>query len=139
MIWSPRDLSLDISGDPYGDKITIHTSVVVRAFSSLQTHRVPTQWKKAILIPVPKKPCPRENNDFRAVTLTSAVIKTFERIMLGELRAQEQHLLDPFQVAYRSGISTADALSTASHLILKHLENTKAFARLLFMGFCVCL
>ena len=55
--------------------------------------------------------------------------------MLGELRAQVQHLLDPYQFAYKDRRSTADALCTTSHLILKHIENTKAYARLLFMDF----
>lgn len=62
-------------------------------------------------------------------------MKSFERIMLDKLRAQVQHLLDPFQFAYRDRRSTADALCTTSHLILKHLDNTKAYARLLFMDF----
>lgn len=55
--------------------------------------------------------------------------------MLGKLRAQVQHLLDPYQFAYKDKRGTADALCTTSHLILKHLENTKAYARLLFIDF----
>lgn len=102
---------------------------------SVDTHTIPTEWKRSIIIPVPKKPCPRENNDFRPVALTSVIMKSFERVMLSKLRPQVQNLLDPYQFAYKDRRSTGDALCTTSHLILKHLENSKAYARLLFMDF----
>lgn len=35
--------------------------------------------------------------------------------------------------AYRHGRGTVDALNTTTHLVLKHLENNIAYARLLFM------
>ena len=69
----------------------------------VDTHSLPTQWKKAIIIPVPSKSCPRENSNFRLVALTSVVMKSFERIKLGELHTQVQHLLDPYQFACRDG------------------------------------
>lgn len=91
--------------------------------------------EKAIIIPVPKKPCPMENNDFRPVALTSIVMKSFESIMAGNLRSEVQHLLDPYQFAYNDGRSTDDALNTTTHFILQHLENPTAYARLMFMDF----
>lgn len=102
---------------------------------SVDTHTIPTIWKKAVIIPVPKKPCPQDNNDFRLVALTSTVMKAFERIMVGNLQGDVQHLLDPCQFAYKHGLGTDDALNTITHLILKHLEISHAYARLLFMDF----
>ncbi len=55
---------------------------------SVDTHVIPTQWKRAIIIPVPKISCPQDNNDYRAIATTSVVMKSFERIMLGELCTQ---------------------------------------------------
>ncbi len=43
--------------------------------------------------------------------------------------------LDPLQFAYRQERSTDDALNSISHLTLKHLEDPKAYARLLFIDF----
>ena len=36
-------------------------------------------------------------------------------------------------MGYTDGRGTDDALNTVTHLILKHLENTSSYARLLFM------
>lgn len=48
--------------------------------------------------------------------------------------------LDPLQFAYRQGggtedRGTEDAIDSIMHLILKHLESPKAYARLLFIDF----
>ncbi|KAK0155032.1 RNA-directed DNA polymerase from mobile element jockey [Merluccius polli] len=102
---------------------------------SVDSHSIPKVWKRAIIIPVPKKSCPKNNNDFRPVALTSIVMKAFERIMVGYLKQEVQHLLDPYQFAYQNNRGTDDALNITTHLILKHLENSKAYARLLFMDF----
>ena len=32
---------------------------------SFYKHTIPKDWKKAIIIPFPKKPCPKDKNDFR--------------------------------------------------------------------------
>lgn len=55
---------------------------------------IPSIWEKATIIPVAKKPCPKQNNDFGPVTLASVVIKTFEQIMIGFLRKEVNDLLN---------------------------------------------
>ena len=55
--------------------------------------------------------CPKENNDYRPVALTSIVMKCLERIVACKLRLDVQDYLDPFQFAYRQGRGT-DTLST---------------------------
>ena len=57
---------------------------------SLDTCTVPEIWKKSIIVPVPKKPCPQENNDYRPVALTSNVVKSLERILTEELRKETE-------------------------------------------------
>lgn len=49
---------------------------------SVDSHIIPTLWKKSVFTPVPKKTCPKVNNDFTAVALTSIVMKCLERIMM---------------------------------------------------------
>ena len=90
-------------------------------------------WKTSYITPVQKKTCPKENNDYRPVPLTSIVMKCLERIVACKLRLDVQDYLDPFQYAYRQGRGTDDAVNTVVHLILKHLDKPKANVRLVFI------
>ncbi len=92
---------------------------------SIDQHMVPALWKKSTIIPVPKKPCPSDNNDYRPVALTSVIIKCFEKYVVSLLKSQIDSALDPFQFAYRQGRGTDDAINGITHLTLKHLENPK--------------
>ena len=102
---------------------------------SIDTHTVPDLWKKSIIVPVPKMSCPLVNNDYRPVALTSNVVKSLERIITEELRKETEASLDPYQFAYAKNRGTSDAISTLTHRVLKHLEDAKTYARLLFVDF----
>lgn len=54
--------------------------------------------------------------------------------MVGNLKQELQHLLDPYQFAYQNNRGTDDALNITAHVIL-HLENTKGYGTQLFMDF----
>jgi hypothetical protein len=43
---------------------------------------VPTQWKEANIIPIPKIKDPKEVGDYGPIALTSSLCKTFERIIV---------------------------------------------------------
>ena len=62
-------------------------------------------------------------------------MKCLERIVPCKLRLDVQDYLYTFQFAYRQGRGTDDAVNTVVHLILKHLDKPKAYARLLFIYF----
>ena len=64
---------------------------------SVDSNRVPILWKTTYITPVPKKTCPKENNHYRPVALTSIVMKCLERIAACKLRLDIQDYLDPFQ------------------------------------------
>ena len=102
---------------------------------SLDSHRVPELWKKSVLVPVPKKTCPSENNDYRPVAITSNVVKTLEKILVEVVRKDVEPSLDQHQFAYARNRSTCDAISTVAHFTLKHLERNDAYARMLFIDF----
>ena len=102
---------------------------------SVDSHRVPILWKTSYITPVPKIICPKENNDYRPVVLTSIVMKCLECLVACKLRLDVQDYIDPFQYAYRQGRGTYDAVNTVVHLILKHLDKPKVYARLLFIDF----
>jgi len=102
---------------------------------SLDTGSVPSLWKRAVIVPAPKIARPVVNNDFRPIALTSVIMKCFEKCIVSMLKAEVANNLDPLQFAYRQGRGTEDAIISIMHLILKHLENNKAYARLLFIDF----
>ena len=54
--------------------------------------------------------------------------------MVSLLKAHINPLLDPLQYSYRQR-GTDDAINSIIHLIITHLEETKAHARLLFVDF----
>lgn len=62
-------------------------------------------------------------------------MKYFEKYMVILLKIEVTPQLDPWQFAYKQGRSTEDAVGGITHLVLKHLEDTKAYARLLFIDF----
>ncbi len=53
---------------------------------SLELCEVPSCFKRSTIIPVPKKPSITGINDYRPVTLTSVVMKSFEGLMLVHLK-----------------------------------------------------
>ena len=134
--------------------ITALTNIVN---SSLVSGIFPEQWKKAIVIPVPKIPDPNAPGDYRPISLLATLSKILEKIVSKQILKflQDNNLMESLQSGFRPGHSTATALlkvtddifsaidsSEVSFLIL--LDYSKAFdtfnhklllAKLLSMGF----
>ncbi|XP_072900764.1 uncharacterized protein [Hemitrygon akajei] len=102
---------------------------------SLLWTEVPTCIKKTTIIPVPKKNNMSCLNDYHLVALTLTVMKCFERLVMTRLNSCLSKDLDPLQFAYRHHRSMADAISTALHIALDHLDNTNAYVRTLFIDY----
>ncbi len=102
---------------------------------SLSQAVVPTCFKATTIIPVPKKSSPSCFNDYRPVALTPILMKCFERLVMQHIKSVLPPSLDPFQFAYRSNRSTYDAIATALHPALTHLDKTDTYVRLLFIDF----
>ncbi len=64
---------------------------------SYNTGCVPAEWKLAHVVPVHKKGCKQNIENYRPISLTSLVMKTFERILKEELLLRTSHLLDSRQ------------------------------------------
>ena len=96
------------------------------------TNTVPTTWKTACTVPIPKRPVIPSMNDLRHIALTSAVMKVYERV---EKLVKEY--IDPLQFAYRKNRSTDDTVLYSLENIYSHLENktkttTRSTVRLMF-------
>ena len=62
-------------------------------------------------------------------------MKCFERMVPAHLKTCIPPTLDPFQFAYSKNRSTEDAISTALHSALSHLDNNNSYVRMLFIDF----
>ena len=99
----------------------------------LKSGTLPALWKLSAIKPVPKKPIPTCNNDFRPIALTSVLMKCFEQILKSRLLSFLN--LDECQFAYKKDRSTKDACLSLDYFLRCHLEQTSSFARVLFVDF----
>uniref|UniRef100_A0A9J8C8P2 Reverse transcriptase domain-containing protein n=2 Tax=Cyprinus carpio carpio TaxID=630221 RepID=A0A9J8C8P2_CYPCA len=103
---------------------------------SLAQTTVPTIFKTSTIVPVPKHSTASVPNDFRfPVALTPIIAKCFERLVASHLKSCLPATLDPIQFAYRRNRSTEDAISTALHSALTHLDSQNTHVRMLFIDF----
>ena len=59
----------------------------------------------------------------------------FERLILQHIKACLPSNLDPHPFTYRANGSTEDAIATALHTALNHLEQPGSYVRVLFIDF----
>ena len=78
---------------------------------SLSQSVVPTCFKMATIVPVPKKTKVTEQKDYCPVALTSVIKKCFERQGKDHIPSTLPDTLDPLQFAYRPNRSTDDAIT----------------------------
>ena len=102
---------------------------------SLSSQTIPICFKTSVVIPVPKKQPIKSINDYRPVALTSVIMKVFEKIVLNYLKSFISQILDPAQFAYRANRCVEDAVALTLHNILKHLELSNSYVRVLFIDY----
>lgn len=80
--------------------------------SSFETGIFPSDWKKALIVPLLKTPSPKSPSDTRPIALLSVLSKLIERIVHKQLfkHLEVNELLDPCQSGYRPNHSTQTAL-----------------------------
>ena len=83
--------------------------------SSYQQGTVPSQWKQAVVVPIPKTNRPAWNS-LRPVSLTDHFAKLAESFMTKWILSNIENKLDPNQFGNRKGVSTA-------HYLIKLMEN----------------
>ena len=64
---------------------------------SYNTGVIPREWRQANVVPIHKKGSKENIENYRPISLTSLVMKTFERIIKDELLSRTSHLLDERQ------------------------------------------
>ena len=103
---------------------------------SLSTHSWPESWKRANISPLPKVDVPKENGDFRGISVTPVIARALERPLYNThvRRVMEDHLSNS-QFAYREGGNCTSALLAIQHQIFKYLDNNCKAVRLFTMDF----
>ncbi len=104
---------------------------LLRLFNRIwEEHTIPTMWREAIIVPVPKVGKDRSlPSSYRPISLTSCVSKVLERMVNQRLAWTLEHknLLTPIQSGFRRNRSTLDhlvSLATAistSFVLKQHL------------------
>ncbi len=90
------------------------STIFTRSFS---TGRVPSAWKLSDIVPVPKKPGANRPGDFRPISMTSILCRTFERLIRDPIvnHLETNHLISPYQHGFRRHRSTTTQLLECVH------------------------
>ncbi|KAI4900458.1 hypothetical protein NFI96_007344 [Prochilodus magdalenae] len=94
--------------------------------------RVPVRWKTSCVVPVPKKKHPVELNDYQPVALTSHLMKTLERLMLGHMKPLVRAAMYPLQFAYQDAIGVDGAVIYLMDKVHFHLYTAGSAVRIIF-------
>ena len=92
---------------------------------SFEQGYVPKQLKQAIVTPIPKKPNLIEFANFRPISNLPFLSKLMERIAIKQLSeyCESNNLEEPYQSAYRRGLSTETALLKIMNDLLLNMDN----------------
>ena len=76
---------------------------------------VPTAWKQAVIIPLPKKGSLSLPENYRRISLTSVAAKIYNQMILSHIRPHIDPLLQTNQNGFCQGRSTVSKILTLHH------------------------
>jgi len=102
---------------------------ITRLFNlSIATYTTPQQWKRATIMPVPKKPTPKEHADFRPISITPVLTRILERIIVQQfiypaIQSPPATLSFDDQYAFRPTGSPTAAIISLLHTVTNMLTS----------------
>ena len=106
-----------------------------RLFKSIWTHSWnPHDWKKDMMIRIPKKGDLRECGNWRGISLTSVALKLFSMVLLDRIEPHIDRVLRDEQAGFRKGRSCADQIFLLRHILQASAEMRQPLA-LCFVDF----
>ncbi|XP_071485120.1 uncharacterized protein [Diadema antillarum] len=102
--------------------------------ASFNETTVPKQWKRAIIVPIPKKPKP-SIEDLRPVSLTDHFSKIAEKFITRWLTSSISSSIDPSQFGNRKGHATAHYLIDILNTIFRNADKPKTVSTLVAVDF----
>ena len=94
----------------------------------LSSGRIPSAWRQATIVPVPKASSPRSPSDYRPISLLDSLSKLYERRLCDLLRLHCRPL-SPLQFAFSAKSGTADALLQLQLKIIQACAECKGAPR----------
>ncbi|KAJ4438821.1 hypothetical protein ANN_14773 [Periplaneta americana] len=101
---------------------------LLHLFNFIWNSSVPSQWKKAIIIPILKKnKSPADPENFRPISLTSILAKVMERMIIHRLNwfLESNHIIHPAQAGFRCHRSTDQQVVSFT----QHINGTSALTQ----------
>ena len=102
--------------------------------SSFTEGVVPQQWKRAIVVPIPKSNPPTWNQ-LRPISLTDHFAKVAESFLIGWLMDDIEGQIDVNQFGNRKGHSTSHYLVKLLNNIFMHAEKPSSISRIVITDF----
>lgn len=90
----------------------------------------PSNWKNALIIPLPKCNNVSSLGDLRPISILSILSKIFEKVLYKQLFdfANNNNIIDQHQSGFRKGHSTATALTRITDDVLRGIDNKEITA-----------
>jgi endonuclease/exonuclease/phosphatase family metal-dependent hydrolase len=86
------------------------------------SEKVPSSWRKGVIVKLPKKGDLRECGNWRGITLLPLVYKLFFRMLINRIKSAVDSKIGEQQAGFRSGRSCADQIFTLRYIIEQCLE-----------------
>jgi len=102
------------------------TPMITHLFKqSLDTSELPSEWKSAYVTPVFKKDKKSDPSNYRPVSLTSILCKTFEHVLVSQImkHLENNQILCPNQFGFRTKHSCESQLLLTVHDFSQYMNN----------------
>ncbi len=86
----------------------------------LEMNTLPLMWKRAKICPIPKEKFPKDEKDYRPITIISAIPAVFESLIATQL---QKLLKDSKQHAFTAKRNTETALIQLTDTITRHIDD----------------
>lgn len=111
-------------------KLSIDCSIYAITYiinNSFKYRKFPTQWKRAVIKPIPKKETPLSGSDYRPISLLPVLSKISEKVACYQINNYfySNSLFDNLQSAYKKYHSTTTALLNIVDDIYKGLDKSE--------------
>ena len=104
------------------DAVKVLHSICQQIWKSQQW---PQDWKRAVIIPIPKEGNAKECSNDRTIALISHASKVMLKILQARLQQYMNHKLPDVQAVFRKGIRTRDQTANICLIIKKVRESRK--------------
>ena len=105
-----------------GDAVKVLHSICQKIW---KTQQWPQEWKRSVLIPIPKKGNPKECSNYHKIALISHASKVMLNILQARLQQCVNHELPDVQAHFRKGRGTRDQVAIICWMVKKAREFQK--------------